>query len=73
MIATSDVMCISRFQLRLVTARTELVSRRLVTSVIVMLAIFSHRVRGVILMMVMRQNSTRMWKAVMTSRCTTIT
>ncbi len=48
-------MCISQFQLRLVMAWTELAGRRLVTSVMVMSEILMHRVRRVIMMMVMRQ------------------
>ncbi len=57
MIATSDVMCISCRQLRLVMAWTELAGRRLVTSVMVMPIIFKHRVPRAIRMMVMRQNT----------------
>ncbi len=73
MIATPDVMCVSRLQLRLVIAWAELTWRRLVTSVIMMLAIISHRVHGVIMMMVMRQVSCGTRKAGLTSICTSIT
>ncbi len=55
----TDVMCVSRLQPRLVMAWTELARRRLVTSVMVMLVIISHRVRRVIMMMVMRQATFR--------------
>jgi hypothetical protein len=57
----SDVMCASRLQPRLVMAWTELARRRLVTSVMVMLVIISHRVHGVIMMMVMRQANFGTW------------
>ncbi len=59
-IATSDVMCAGRQQLRLVMAWAGLSRRRLVTSVMVMPIIFMHRVRGVIMMMVMRHNMINM-------------
>ncbi len=54
-------MCVSRLQPRLVMARTELVRRRLVTSVMVMPIIFMHRVRGLIRMMMMRHAMISTW------------
>ncbi len=53
----SDVMCAIRPPTRLVTAWARLVRRRLVTSVMVVLVIFMHRVQGEIMMMVMRHNT----------------
>jgi hypothetical protein len=47
-------MCASRLPFRLVMAWTETTRRRLMTSVLVMLEIFMHRVRRVIMMIVMR-------------------
>ncbi len=63
-IATSDVICVSRLQLRHVMAWTELTRRRLVTSVMVVLVIFLHRVHGLTMMMVMRRaHGTRVTKS----------
>ncbi len=70
MIATSDVMCISRTRPRLVMAWAERASRRLVTSVMVMPIIFRHCVPRVIRMMVMRHNLIDMRVAHTTSKKT---
>ncbi len=61
-------MCISRFQLRLVMAWTELASRRLVTSVMVMSVILMHRVQRVIMMMKMRHRMIIAWTALLAMR-----